>query len=67
MKINKDKLNPPDPDSIMNDFGTISATECTGLIRIPPFNEEERRAYEDLYQLSPKVAKQMHDIENKNK
>ena len=26
-----------------------SSTECTGLIQIPPENEEEMEAYQDIY------------------
>lgn len=35
---------------ILDDFNTIaSATECTGLIQIPPTNIEEAESYSDIY------------------
>ena len=35
---------------IFNDKNDVSSvTECTGLIQIPPINEEEAKAYCDIY------------------
>ena len=35
---------------IFNDTNDVSSvTECTGLIQIPPINEEEAKAYCDIY------------------
>ncbi len=43
-----DKINP-----------VASATECTGLIQIPPQNEAEAEAYTDIYV----IPKQINDFE----
>ncbi len=32
-----------------------SSTECTGLIQIPPDNEEESKSYGDLYAIPEQV------------
>ena len=32
-----------------------SSTECTGLIQIPPKNEEESEAYSDIYVIPEQV------------
>ena len=35
---------------IFNDTNDVSSvTECTGLIQIPPINEDEAKAYCDIY------------------
>ena len=33
-----------------------SSTECTGLIQIPPTNEEESEAYRDIYVVPEQVT-----------
>ena len=47
---------------IFNDTNDVSSvTECTGLIQIPPINEEEAKAYCDIYaipiQIHPSLKK----------
>ena len=36
-------------------FATASATECTGLIQIPPRNEDEAESYGDIYVIPEQV------------
>lgn len=40
-----------DLDKMFEDSGVASATECTGLIQIPPENEWEEESYEDIYRV----------------
>ena len=40
-----------------------SSTECTGLIQVPPMNEDEADAYSDIY----KVPEQITDYKKVNK
>lgn len=41
-------------DDFFDDFTTASsATDCTGLIQIPPQNEAEHDSYMDVYQYQP--------------
>lgn len=41
--------NPPEKD-IYEKFDTCSSTECTGLITVPPENEDELENYKDIYE-----------------
>lgn len=45
-----------DLDLIDRENAVASATEYTGLMQIPPENEWEREAYEDIYDM-PKARK----------
>lgn len=41
---------------IFNEPNTVSSvTECTGLIQIPPINDEEAKAYSDLYAIPMQI------------
>lgn len=40
-----------DLDKMFEDSGVASATECTGLIQIPPENEWEEESYKDIYKV----------------
>ena len=43
---------------IMNNSNTVaSATECTGLIQIPPENDYQAEAYSDIYTVPKTVSK----------
>ncbi len=41
---------------IMEELNTVaSVTECTGLMQIPPTNEDEAEAYGDIYVIPEQV------------
>lgn len=41
---------------IMDELNTVaSVTECTGLIQIPPTNEDEAESYGDIYVVPEQV------------
>lgn len=58
MKKEKFKL-----DLIDEHMKVASSTECTGLIQIPPTNEDEAESYSDLY----KIPEQITDYKKVNK
>lgn len=37
-------------------FCAASATECTGLIQVPPEDEDEYEAYNEVYGFAPQTA-----------
>ena len=41
-------------DMLSKQNGVVSATECTGMIQIPPENYDEAEAYNEIYVI-PKV------------
>ena len=43
-------------DFIDDICSTASATECTGLIQIPPMCEEESEAYSEIYRVPEQVT-----------
>ena len=46
-----------DKDSFDYDITkTNSATDCTGLMPIPPLSEDELESYLDIYDMYPKVS-----------
>ena len=58
MKNDKKKFEEPE-DYLFNDEfnAVVSATECTGLMSIPPQNEEEADSYADIYVVPKEVNK----------
>ena len=58
MKNDKKKFEEPE-DYLFNDGfnAVVSATECTGLMSIPPQNEEEADSYADIYVVPKEVNK----------
>ena len=38
-------------------FNVSSSTECTGLITVPPENEDELENYMDIYDFGPPITK----------
>ena len=41
---------------IFDEHNTVSsATECTGLIQIPPVTEEEAQAYSEIYPIPEQI------------
>lgn len=50
--MKKEKFNLELLDEHMK---VASSTECTGLIQIPPTNEEESEAYRDIYVIPQQV------------
>ena len=53
MKNNKKDINSPDYDK----FDAASSTECTGLITVPPQNEDELDSYRDIYEFDTIIEK----------
>ena len=48
---------------ILNKTNSVaSATECTGLIQIPPQNEEEADSYTDIYAVPEQVNYKEHEL-----
>lgn len=48
----KDDYNVEFGDELTSDlFSVASATECTGLCYMPPYDEGEVEAYTDLYEI----------------
>ena len=41
-------------------FNTVSATECTGLITVPPEDEYELENYMDLCDFGPPIVPKKH-------
>ncbi len=60
--MKKEKFNLELLDEHMK---VASSTECTGLIQIPPTNEEEAEAYSDIYVIPEQVND--YDIVNRPK
>lgn len=60
--MKKEKFNLELLDEHMK---VASSTECTGLIQIPPTNEEESEAYSDIYVIPEQVND--YDIVNRPK
>ena len=60
----KDNINFEE-DSLIDISGVASATECTGLIQIPPQNEEEAESYNEIYTM-PKEKYTMPDEKTKS-
>ena len=50
-------MEPKDKDREFEEFESVSATECTGLMSRPPENEFERESYFDVMTFSPKDFK----------
>ena len=57
MKNDKNKNFEEPEDYLYNDEinAVVSATECTGLISIPPQNEEEADSYAEIYVVPKEV------------
>jgi hypothetical protein len=55
MKNEKRKSDHPDYDK----FDAASSTECTGLITVPPQNEDELESYRDIYEFDTVIKKGM--------
>lgn len=53
MKNDKRNINDPDYDK----FDAASSTECTGLITVPPQNEDELDSYRDIYEFDTVIEK----------
>ena len=54
-KTSKNKKDKPSHVIFSEKNAVASATECTGLIQIPPTNEEEAKAYTDLYSVPEQI------------
>lgn len=40
-----------------DNFCAASATECTGVIQVPPENEEEYESYNEIWNFAPRTVK----------
>jgi len=45
---NIDEFEEPDYESYPNISNVVSANECTGMMAVPPQNEEELESYKEL-------------------
>ena len=61
--MNKKKNENFNLDIIDKYNNVASITECTGLIQIPPTNEEEAESYGEIYV----IPEQINDFENVKK
>ena len=43
------KKNKTETNELYDKFSGYSSTECTGLITVPPENEDELENYKDIY------------------
>lgn len=43
-------------DETYNKFNVSSSTECTGLITVPPENDDELENYMDVYDFGPPIV-----------
>lgn len=54
-------------DKIMDELNTVaSVTECTGLMPIPPTNEDEAEAYGEIY-VVPEQVNDFHRFKHTKK
>lgn len=53
--MNSDKKNSIDKE--YEKFDAASSTECTGLIMVPPQNEDEVQSYRDIYEFDTIIEK----------
>lgn len=63
------KQKPPKENDFEFEFDMLykinsvaSATECTGLIQIPPNDEEEADSYTDIYVVPKQVNYREHEL-----
>ncbi|MBO5743355.1 MAG: hypothetical protein J6R68_03645 [Clostridia bacterium] len=55
--MNFDKRNAIDKE--YDKFDAASSTECTGLITVPPQNEDELQSYREIYEFDTVLEKEM--------
>ena len=55
MKKSSNKI--PLKDTEYDKFGVVSSNECTGLITVPPENEDELENYMEIYDFGPHTSK----------
>lgn len=48
-------------DEIYDKFNVSSSNECTGLITVPPEDEEELKNYMDVYDFGPPIVEKKED------
>ncbi len=53
--MNFDKRNASDKE--YDKFDAASSTECTGLITVPPQNEDELQSYREIYEFDTIIKK----------
>ena len=51
----KEKIRNYSYEIFDKDNTVVSATECTGLIQIPPTNSEESESYSDIYVIPDQI------------
>jgi len=47
------KKSKNENEELFDQFASHSSTECTGLITVPPENEDELENYKDIYNFGP--------------
>ena len=52
----KNKVNK-EYDKFASSFDAASSTECTGLITVPPQNEDELENYRQIYEFDTTIEK----------
>lgn len=50
-KKENNKYNVSFEDSLIDQNGVVSSTECTGLVQTPPSTNEESKSYTNLYNI----------------
>ena len=48
--------NPSTDDAEYDKFGAVSSNDCTGLITVPPENEDELENYMKVYDFGPPLT-----------
>ena len=51
--MKSDKKSKPESKNMPDQFSSFSSTECTGLITVPPENDDELENYKDIYNFGP--------------
>ena len=54
--MDKQKYKSTSDSEHYDKFNTVSTTECTGLITVPPEDEHELENYMDVYDFGPFVS-----------
>ncbi len=55
--MKKEKTIPLEEPKEYDKFGTFSATECTGLITVPPQSDAELESYKDICEYEVELDK----------
>lgn len=53
--MNSKKIPDPPKEDMFENLDTCSFAECTGLITVPPEDEDELENYMDIYDFGPPI------------